>query len=266
MEVRVQKILSQWGIASRRQAEKMIESGRVKVNGRIVSLGDRADIAQDSIEVDGDKIELQQRPQSVYLLLHKPLGVVSTCDDPQGRTTVLDLLPQSLQHGQGIHPVGRLDINSSGALLLTNDGQLTLNLTHPRYHLPKTYRVWLQGNPSSRVLKQWRQGVWLDGKKTLPAEIRVVQTTGDRTCVKIVLRQGRNRQIRRVAEQLGHPVIGLHREAIGSISLRRSNGEYLAPKAYRHLSQVEIRALGQSFLSNSDTSNCEHSIIQSVSN
>lgn len=264
MEIRVQKILSQWGIASRRQAEKMIESGRVKLNGSIVSLGDKTDITKDCLEVDGVKIESSRRPRLIYLLLHKPLGVVSTCDDPQQRTTVLDLLPQSLQHGQGIHPVGRLDINSSGALLLTNDGELTLNLTHPRYHLPKTYRVWLEGSPSREVLEAWRQGVWLEGKKTLPAQIRVVKAEGSRTCLNIVLREGRNRQIRRVAQQLGHRVIALHREAIASVSLRSSSGEYLPPKAYRHLSEAEIYTLQQSMLSDqSDKSNCERQFIQS---
>ena len=136
MSERVQKVLSQWGIASRRKAEKMILAERVKLNGQTVKLGDKVDLAVDLLEVDGKVIKLDHHPQKIYLLLNKPVGVVSSCHDPQQRTTVLDLLPAHLKTGQGIHPVGRLDFASSGALLLTNDGDLTLGLTHPRYHLP----------------------------------------------------------------------------------------------------------------------------------
>ncbi|HEY9658706.1 MAG TPA: pseudouridine synthase, partial [Allocoleopsis sp.] len=148
MTERLQKILSQWGIASRRQAEQMILAGRVRLNGEVVQLGQQADPDRDRIEVDGKLIQAVERPARVYFLLHKPLGVVSTCDDPQGRPTVLDLLPAVLQHHSGIHPVGRLDVNSTGALLLTNDGDLTFCLTHPRHAIPKTYHVWVEGHPT----------------------------------------------------------------------------------------------------------------------
>ena len=124
---RVQKILSQWGVASRRRAEDMILARRVKLNGKIVTLGDKADPSCDRLEVDGKLIQPNKRPKLIYILLNKPVGVVSTCDDPQNRSIVLDLLPKKLTQGTGIHPVGRLDFNSSGALLLTNDGDLTLN-------------------------------------------------------------------------------------------------------------------------------------------
>ncbi len=146
MTERLQKLLSQRGVASRRQAEKLILSGRVTVNGKVAEIGQQADGLSDRICVDG--IEISKPPRCVYLLLHKPRDVVSTCSDPQGRKTVLDLLETSLQTGMGIHPVGRLDIDSTGALLLTNDGDLTFRLTHPSHQMPKTYQVRVQGSPS----------------------------------------------------------------------------------------------------------------------
>jgi 23S rRNA pseudouridine2605 synthase len=240
MAQRVQKILSQWGIASRRQAEQMILDGRVKLNGDTVQLGDKADLGTDKLEVDGVEVKSSQRPQLVYVLLNKPVGFVSTCSDPQNRPTVLDLLPAILKEGRGIHPVGRLDIESTGALLLTNDGELTLKLTHPRYHLPKTYRVWLDGNPSNSVLQSWREGVVLDHKKTLPAQVTIIERRQQQTLVEIVLSEGRNRQIRKVAEQLGFPVLKLHRVAIGSIQLQPSGSTPLPLGRYRLLTDSEI--------------------------
>ena len=243
MAERVQKILSQWGIASRRKAEQMIREGRVKVNDRIAKLGDRADLMVDTLEVDRKKIQLQDRPEKIYLLLNKPLGVVSTCYDPQHRSTILDLLPAKLKKGQGIHPVGRLDVNSTGALLLTNDGSLTLKLTHPRYHLPKTYHVYLQGCPTAKDLKRWRNGVTLFGRKTLPAKVTVIKKERDKTLLEIILIEGRNRQIRLVAERLGFSVISLHRVSIGSISLKSIEKGNLPTGKYRHLSKTEVEFL-----------------------
>lgn len=235
---RLQKILSQWGVASRRQAEEMISSGRVRLNGEIASLGQKADPSRDQIEVDGRPIQLRDRPKSLYLLMHKPLGVVSTCDDPEGRPTVLDLLPPQWQGDLGLHPVGRLDTYSSGALLLTNDGNVTFALTHPSHEVSKTYQAWVQGHPSDSTLKQWREGVPLDGQLTLPAQVSVLQTTADATNLEIVLREGRNRQIRRMATQLGHPVVRLHRVAIGAIYLGS------LPKGdVRSLNEHEVRFL-----------------------
>jgi 23S rRNA pseudouridine2605 synthase len=147
MEERVQKILSQWGIASRRQAEKMIEAGLVRLNGSVIHLGEKANPETDLIEVNGKPIKPCNRPQSIYLLLNKPVGVISTCHDSRNRRTILDLLPNILSNGHGIHPVGRLDAESTGALLLTNDGALTYYLTHPRHHIPKTYHVWVGSSP-----------------------------------------------------------------------------------------------------------------------
>ena len=243
MSERIQKILSQWGLASRRKAEKMILMGRVQLNGQTAKLGDKADLAIDTLAIDGRIIKPTHRPSLVYLLLNKPSGVVSTCYDPQKRPTVLDLLPKKLKQGQGIHPIGRLDFASTGALLLTNDGDLTLNLTHPRYHLPKTYLVWLNGHPTARDLARWRQGVMLDNRLTLPAKIRQVERKSKQTLLEIILTEGRNRQIRRIAEQLGFPVLQLHRTAIGNISLNFPPTSALAVGSYRHLTTSEIKSL-----------------------
>jgi len=242
MEERIQKILSQWGVASRRGAEAMILAGRVRRNGVVVGLGEKADPG-DAIEVDGKLIQPAHRPTLVYLLLHKPAEVVSTCDDPQGRPTVMNLLPPELRKSQGIHPVGRLDVDSTGALLLTNDGDLTFGLTHPRHSIPKTYHVWVEDHPPQSVLQQWRQGVVLDGKKTRPAQVGVIERGSNKTCLEIVLKEGRNRQIRRIAEQLGYPVIHLHRTAIGSIQLQPPGEAPLPKGGYRPLKDSELREL-----------------------
>ena len=236
MMQRIQKILREWGIASRREAERMILAGRVKLNGIPVQLGDRADPQKDKIEVDG--VRLTHPPRGICILLHKPKGVVCTCEDPQKRKTVLDLLAPELRSGQGIHPVGRLDRNSTGALLLTNNGSLTLSLTHPRYHLPKTYQVWVKGYPSESRLQQWREGVVLDNKKTLPAKIEVLTSKENKTLLKVMIKEGRNRQIRRVCELLGFPVINLHRTAIGPIKL-----SCLPRGKYRFLEDWELDKL-----------------------
>lgn len=243
MAERLQKILAQWGIASRRQAEQLIQEGRVLVNGTTAHLGQKADPEADQIEVDGSPIHPTARPHLMYLLLNKPLGVVTTNRDPWNRRTVLNLLPTELQQGKGIHSVGRLDADSTGALLLTNDGELTCLLTHPRYHIPKTYRVLVQGHPPESVLQAWRDGIILSGQKTLPAGVQLINKLPTQTWLEVVLREGRNRQIRRVAEQLGYPVIQLHRTAIGSIQLNSPDGASLAAGYYRTLTESEISFL-----------------------
>ncbi|NJM70976.1 MAG: rRNA pseudouridine synthase [Scytonema sp. RU_4_4] len=243
MQARLQKILSQWGIASRREAEEMIKHSRVLINGELAHLGQKADPQTDTITVDGKLVSVVQRPAFVYLLLHKPIGVLTTCEDPQGRPTVLDLLPKQISSGQGIHPVGRLDIDSTGVLILTNDGDLTFGLTHPSHNIPKTYRVLVKGHPPQEVLQMWRQGVVLEGRKTRPTQVRVIEKLASSCCLEIILKEGRNRQIRRVAQQLGYPVIELHRTAIGSIELQTPEKGYLAEGEYRHLEEFEIRFL-----------------------
>jgi pseudouridine synthase len=240
---RLQKILSRHGIASRREAEQMILAGRVAINGQIVrELGIKADPEGDRIEVDS-KLLATNAPEFVYLLLNKPIGIVCTCDDPQGRKTVLDILPAKYQH---VYPVGRLDYNSSGALILTNDGGFANRMMHPRHHVAKTYEVWVKDVPSPQTIRQWQNGVLLDDKQTLPAVVNILEIdrskkdkgSSPKTRLQIVLKEGRNRQIRRVAEQLRHPVLALHRVAIASILITSiKSGEY------RLLSDQEIKAL-----------------------
>jgi pseudouridine synthase len=214
----------------------------------VAHLGQKVDPQQDTIYIDGKPVSEKQRPSLIYLLLHKPAGVVSTCDDPQGRPTVLDLLPSKLQNGLGIHPVGRLDVNSTGALILTNDGDLTFVLTHPSHNISKTYHVVVKGHPPEAVLRMWREGVILEGRKTRPATVHLVEKFSHQSKLEVILQEGRNRQIRRVADQLGYPVIQLHRTAIGSIKLQTPKpGFWLDVGEYRHLTPNEII-----FLKNSD--------------
>ena len=231
---RLQKLIAAAGLCSRRTAEDWIEAGRVKVDGRASSLGDQADPDSQVIHVDGRPLSFRKEP--TVLLINKPAGVISTCRDPRGRSTVLDLLPQQLR--QGLHPVGRLDADSRGALLLTDQGDLTLRLTHPRYDHAKTYRVWVEGVPLETSLQRWRQGVRLDGSLTRSAQIRVLQRQSARTLLKVVLMEGRNRQIRRVADLLGHPVLDLQRVAIAGLSLGS-----LPEGRWRRLSRGEWKLL-----------------------
>jgi pseudouridine synthase len=246
---RLQKILARLGVASRRQAEILIQSGRVCLNGDVVTeLGCKADLDLDRIEVDGVLMAGCQPPSSPLhlpplhtLLLNKPIGYLSTCSDPYGRKTVLDLLPPQLRRSTRLYPIGRLDANSSGALLLSNDGDLALQLTHPRHHVAKTYQVEVAGSPTDETLQHWRDGVDLEDGITLPAQVyrcSPVFRRSNTTRLTVVLWEGRKRQIRRVAEKLGHPVVALHREAIGSLRL----GD-LALGQFRPLSESELSTL-----------------------
>lgn len=240
MEAKLQKILSQWGIASRRQAEEMIKLERVRVNGVVAHLGQKVNPDTDNITVDGKSVSVLERPVLTYLLINKPAGVVSTCYDPQARPTVLDLLPEELRSGTGIHPVGRLDADSTGALILTNDGDLTFRLTHPRHNIPKTYRVLVKGHPPQATLDMWREGVLLDNKKTRTAQVQLIEKLPGKSRLEIILKEGRNRQIRRLAQKLGYPVIQLHRSAIGPIQLQLPKNKYLSLGSFRYLTDQEI--------------------------
>ncbi|MEH2442353.1 pseudouridine synthase [Nostoc sp.] len=243
MEERVQKILAQWGIASRREAEEMIRHSRVRINGVLAHLGQKVDPQKDAIAIDGKTVSEKQRPALIYLLLHKPAGVVSTCYDPHRRKTVLDLLPKELREGSGIHPVGRLDADSTGALILTNDGNLTFGLTHPRHSISKTYHVVVKGHPPEAVLQIWREGMVLEGRKTRAAKVHLIERRAEQSFLEIVLQEGRNRQIRRIAQQLGYPVIKLHRTAIGPIQLQTPKEPLLSEGKYRSLNDYEIHFL-----------------------
>ncbi|MFZ4666030.1 MAG: pseudouridine synthase [Prochlorotrichaceae cyanobacterium] len=252
---RLQKVLAQQGIGSRREVERWIESGRVRVNGAVAELGQKIDPQRDRVQIDQTPVKFAEDFEQIYILLHKPKGVVSTCYDPQHRRTVLDLLPFPLRQGKGIHPVGRLDSDSTGALLLTNNGDLTFQLTHPSHDILKTYRVWVEGYPHPVTLDQWRSGVQLqesnapreeESALTLPAEIEVLQQEKGQTCLKIQMREGRNRQIRRIAELLGHPVLRLHRLGIGAINL----GD-LHRGQWRNLTPWEVESLSNRSLPSS---------------
>lgn len=214
MAERVQKLMSKAGLGSRRECEAIIAAGRVTVNGRIVRLGDKAEQFEDNIRVDGKRLEFGER---IYIKLYKPRGIISSTEDElkSGRTTVRDLvdLPGFL------YPVGRLDKQSEGLILLTNDGQLTHRLTHPRYQHSKVYKVMVEGDIREETIALWRRGLLLDGRLTAPATIRVLEKGDASTQLLITLREGRKRQIRRVAASLGHPVTSLLRLQIGPIKL-----------------------------------------------
>jgi 23S rRNA pseudouridine2605 synthase len=212
---RLQKVLAAAGLASRRACEVMISEGRVEVNGEVVTeQGRRVDPDTDVIRVDGARIPPPRR--HAYLVLNKPRGVVSTMDDPEGRRTLADLVPE--RRGRLFH-VGRLDTDTEGLLILTNDGEFAHRLAHPSYAVPKTYLAEVTGVVSPAVLKRLRQGVTLDDGPVRPDAVKVVSTGGDRTLIKITLHEGRNHIVRRTMEAVGHPVRRLSRTGIGPVRL-----------------------------------------------
>ena len=223
------------GFGSRRENELIIANGRVTVNGRVAILGDKADLQLDHVEVDGKLLKLEDE-QPTYILLNKPRGVISSLEDElqQARTTVRDLIPKSGH----LYPVGRLDKPSEGLILMTNDGQIAHRLTHPRYEHEKVYEVELEGAVSNQTLDQWRRGVMLDGRITAPAPIEVLERSKAHTRLRIVLREGRKRQIRRIAAGFGHPVRRLVRVKIGPLEL----GD-LQPGQWRSLTPREVNEL-----------------------
>ena len=234
--IRLQKLLSQAGIASRRAAEKLIAEGRVTLNGATVrEMGVKADPGVDDVRVDGRRIKAASRLR--YILLNKPAGVVTTRSDPQRRRTVLDLL-----HGvrEYVYPVGRLDYDTEGLLLLTNDGELAATLTHPRHGVERTYEARVAGMPDDEAIDRLRRGIPLDGRRTLPAEVTLLNRgRRDRDgMLLLTIREGRNRQVRRMCEAVGHPVQQLRRTKIGPIADRR-----LRPGEWRELSPGEVEKL-----------------------
>jgi 23S rRNA pseudouridine2605 synthase len=230
---RLQKILARAGVASRRKAEQMIQQGRVTVNGQIVTqLGTKVDPARDDIRVDGERLKITS--SHVYLLLNKPAGVLSVMEDERGRRSLSDLVSAPVR----LYPVGRLDVNSEGLILLTDDGELANRLTHPRYEHEKEYRVLVNGRPAEKTLEAWRRGVMLEGERTAPAQVTAIRMDKDATMLKIVMHEGRKRQIRDVAALLGHPVRELVRVRIGPLQLGS-----LGSGQWRYLTDQEIRLL-----------------------
>jgi pseudouridine synthase len=233
VEERLQKLISQAGIASRRAAEDLIRQGRVTVNGQVAQLGSKAELARDVVKVDGEAL---RPPEFVYYLLNKPRGVIST-NKPQpqdNRRPVRDLIP----HEGHLFTVGRLDADSEGLILLTNDGELADKLMHPRYGHTKTYEVLVEGIPSPKTLDAWRAGVMLDDERTAPAKVRVLEQRVNETVLQVIMREGRKRQIRRVASLLGHPVKRLVRTKIEFLEIA-----HLKPGQWRTLSSKEVQQL-----------------------
>lgn len=233
---RLQKILSHAGVASRRAAEEFIRQGRVTVNRVVVTeLGSKADPSRDDIRVDGRRIKSDERRR--YILLNKPRHYVTTRDDPQRRPTVMTLLAGVKEY---VYPVGRLDFDSAGLLLLTNDGDLAARLTHPRHGVPRVYHVRVAGVPDERDLDRLRRGITIDGRRTAPAEASVLSSKPP-ALLSVTIREGRNRQVRKMCEAIGHPVDDLRRVAIGPVKDDR-----LKPGQWRDLSEAEVRALRRS--------------------
>lgn len=239
--VRIQKIIASSGLASRRAAEDWIREGRVRVNGKVVGLGDRADPEKDSVKVDDRRVPIASGART-YILLNKPKGFVTTVSDPEGRDTVLHLLPGKLR--RGVKPVGRLDVQTEGLLLLTDDGDLARLITHPSTGCPKEYLVKVSGEPAPARLEKLRHGILLDGKKTRACEIERVSGTPRKsdvegnTWLRVTLREGRTRQIRMMFAAIGNPVSKLKRVAIGPV-----RDPHLPAGAYRRLSADEVEAL-----------------------
>ncbi len=239
MSERLQKILSQAGVASRRLSEELIAQGRVQVNGvTVTELGTKAD-PDDEIKVDGRRIQAQKRKR--YILLHKPRGYITTRSDPQGRPTVLDLLRGVREY---IYPVGRLDYDSEGLILLTNDGELAARLTHPRHEVDKVYEARVRGIPDAHVLERLAKGVTIDDRRTAPAKVRLLDSPNKRaseneqTRIELAIHEGRQRQVRKMFDAVGHPVVRLKRVRIGPIE-----DPGMPPGHWRDLTPQEIARL-----------------------
>ncbi|MEX2253823.1 MAG: pseudouridine synthase [Acidimicrobiia bacterium] len=229
---RVQKLLARAGLGSRRACEELIRAGRVTIDGIVATLGDRADLERQRLALDG--VPLAARPDLVYYLLNKPQGVITTASDPQGRPTVLELVPAEPR----VFPVGRLDLDTEGLLLLTNDGDLAQLLAHPRHGVDKTYLAEVSGDAGEAALGRLRAGVELDDGPTAPARVRLVSRGAGRSALELTIHEGRKRQVRRMCSAVGLPVQRLVRTRIGTLADQR-----LAPGTWRALQPKEVRAL-----------------------
>ncbi len=233
MQERLQKLLARAGYGSRRACEVFITEGRVRVNGKAAVLGQKADLAVDQVTVDGKP--LAKKEALVYIALYKPRNVLSAAEGQDDRRTVRDLIPLEGH----LYPVGRLDFDSEGLILMTNDGELTNKLTHPRYGHEKEYRVLVARRPDEKQLEAWRRGVVLpDGGKTQPADVRFLSTSGKGAWLRVVMGEGKKRQIREVGKLLGLPVVKIIRLRIGTLKLGS-----LKPRQWRYLTEDEVREL-----------------------
>lgn len=232
-KVRLQKLISESGYCSRRKAEELICANKVQVNGRPVKIGDKCS-ARDIITVEGERIEIKRRKEYRYIMLNKPRGYVTTVSDELNRKCVMDLLDID----ERVYPVGRLDRNSEGLLLLTNDGAFANSIMHPSKHVSKTYRVTVRPEVTDEQLISLSEGIVIDSKKTLPATVNVLTKENGRAVMQIVIKEGRNRQIRRMCEAVGLEVARLRRTGVGPIKLGM-----LKPGTYRDLTAEELKSL-----------------------
>ena len=232
--VRLQKLIAESGLCSRRKAEELIKQGRVRVNGRTAHIGDSA-TPNDVIMVDSDRLRIEKKREKYYIMLNKPRGYVTTMSDELDRRCVTELLADFPVR---VYPVGRLDRNSEGLLLFTNDGKFANDIMHPSRHISKTYRVTVRPPVNDGQLVELSEGVVIDGRKTMPATVTVVTQEQERVVLQIIIREGRNRQIRKMCEAVGLEVARLKRTAIGPVKLGM-----LKPGTYRELTSEEMRAL-----------------------
>ncbi|QOT00610.1 rRNA pseudouridine synthase [Brevibacterium sp. JNUCC-42] len=235
MEERLQKVLAQAGVASRRSCEELIKQGRVKVNGQVVTeLGTKVNASVDQILVDNKSIAQEEH---VYVLLHKPTGVITSMSDPEGRRTVRDLIKQIPQR---VYPVGRLDFDTSGLLIMTNDGELANRLAHPSFEMDKVYRAWVKGIPTSESILRLAKGIKLEDGMTSPGKAKILErdTNKNRALLELTIHEGRNRQVRRMCQAIGHPVVTLQRIRISFLTLGN-----LGLGSYRFLQKEEVERL-----------------------
>jgi len=233
MEERLQKLLAKAGVASRRGSEELIRAGRIQVNGvTITELGYKADPVQDTLTFDGKRIHFEQK---IYVLLNKPAGYVTTMADPQGRPIVSDLLRDFPER---LFPVGRLDLETEGALLMTNDGELGNAILHPRYEVNKTYEAWVAGFPSARELERLERGIEIEGIMTQPAQVQVLKRSKNQSLVEIIIHEGKKRQVRKMFQAINHRVMHLKRTAYGELRLGT-----LAPGKYRILGTNDLKKI-----------------------
>lgn len=231
--IRLQKYLSMCAVASRRKAEELIAHGKVKVNGRVAEIGDKVSPKHDTVTVSGRKIVANKK--HYYIMLHKPRGYITTMDDEMGRKCVAELVRDV---GARVYPVGRLDKDSEGLLLMTNDGEFANHMTHPSKHIPKTYRVTVRPDVTEDMLTAFATGMEIDGRITAPADAHIIEKQDNRVVMEIVLYEGRNRQIRKMCESLGLEVARLKRTSMGSLKLGM-----LPPGKWRELKEDEVHKL-----------------------
>ena len=231
--IRLQKYLSMCAVASRRKAEELIAQGKVKVNGKVAQIGDKISPKHDTVTVSGRKIVGSRK--HYYIMLHKPRGYITTMDDEMGRKCVADLVRDV---GARVYPVGRLDKDSEGLLLMTNDGEFANHMTHPSKHIPKTYRVTVRPDVTEDMLTAFATGMEIDGRITAPADAHIIEKQDNRVVMEIVLYEGRNRQIRKMCESLGLEVARLKRTSMGSLKLGM-----LPPGKWRELKEDEVHKL-----------------------